>query len=173
MRAIALVRLCLGVMFVVGCSPPPQGVERVRKVTVAFAGVGCESDCPFEGISIDDSLKLSFFGGSSSKRPGFFAGRISKVLWDSVAYRFQEFLLHGPATPDRRTDHPGVEFLIEGDSTLNRFQGNMGFMTRKDIETMYWFRGLVDRADELQRKDTLVFGTTYQDASAWPWSAEH
>ena len=50
------------------CGQSEKESKGINKVTVAFSGLGCDSECPSEILSIDSTLTLCFYGGMFQKK---------------------------------------------------------------------------------------------------------
>lgn len=57
---------------------------------IYFASGGCFGSCPFLAIEVDSSLNYKYYGGLYSEKQGYFTGRISPELWDSINIKFEE-----------------------------------------------------------------------------------
>ena len=56
---------------------------------ISFASGGCFGKCPFLAIEVDSSLSYKYYGGLYSDKPGYYTGRISTELWDSINIKFE------------------------------------------------------------------------------------
>src|ERR1700754_3027346 len=57
---------------------------------ISFASGGCFGSCPFLAIEVDSSLNYKYYGGKYSEKQGYFTGRISPTLWDSINIKFEK-----------------------------------------------------------------------------------
>jgi hypothetical protein len=137
--------------------------HKINKVTVAFSGYGCESECAFIAVSIDSNRKLNYYGGKYAKYKGYHQGLVSKEVWDSVQTQFSKFITSGIDTIDRnRTDQPMVEVQIDKNEDKWKIIENTGRMSDRDLNILYWFsRGIVDKI-VLTKTDSLTFETKAQ-----------
>lgn len=137
--------------------------HKIDKVTVAFSGWGCESECAFLAVSIDSNLVLNYYGGKYAKYKGYFKGAVSQEIWDSVQTRFSKFLSNGIDTIDRnRTDHPMVEFHISENLNKLKIIENTGAMSDRDLNILYWFSREIVDIIVLTESDSLTFETKAQ-----------
>lgn len=153
--------ILLTLMACVQTRPDSKGIS---KVTVAFSGYGCESECPFQVFSVDSTLTATFYGGQFADKKGYFKGTISQATWDSIQVRFDKFIVKGiDTTKYRKTDHPDVEFFVHDGFRKHRtrFNENTGKMTNDDLNILYWFINIASRTD-LNANDSLAFETTLQ-----------
>lgn len=147
-----------------GCIHSLFKTQEISKVTVAFSGFGCESECPFQALSIDNNLTAIFYGGEFADRKDFYKGKVSRATWDSIQTQFYKFIENGIKDADsKRTDHPEVEFYIHNGIQQNpiRFYKNTGDMTTDDKDVLYWFINIASKIN-LENSDSLAFETTYQ-----------
>lgn len=148
----------------IACGQTRPDSKGISRVTVAFSGYGCESECPFQAFSVDSNLTATFYGGQFADRKGYFKGTISQATWDSIQVRFDKFIVKGIDTIKyKKTDHPDVEFFIHDGLRKHRtrFNENTGKMTREDLDILYWFVKISSRTD-LKSSDSLTFETTLQ-----------
>lgn len=148
----------------IACGQTQPNSKGISKVTVAFSGYGCESECPFQVFSVDSSLTATFYGGQFADRKGYFKGTVSQATWDSIQVRFDKFIVKGiDTTKYQKTDHPNVEFFIHDGLRKHRtrFHENTGKMTNDDLDILYWFVRIGLRT-ELKTTDSLTFETTLQ-----------
>jgi hypothetical protein len=148
----------------IACGQTRHDSKGISKVTVAFSGYGCESECPFQAFSVDNNLTATFYGGQFADRQGYFKGTVSQAIWDSIQVRFDKFIVNGiDTTKHKKTDHPDVEFFIHDGFRKHRtrFNENTGKMTNDDLDILYWFVKIASRTD-LKATDSLTFETTLQ-----------
>ncbi len=148
----------------IACGQTRPDSKGISKVTVAFSGYGCESECPFEVLSIDNKLTATYYGGQFANRQGYFKGTISQENWDSIQTRFDKFIVEGiDTTKYKKTDHPSVEFFIHDGLRKHRtrFNENTGKMTNEDLDILYWFIKIASRTN-LKDTDSLTFETSWQ-----------
>ncbi|MEO8236615.1 MAG: DUF6438 domain-containing protein [Flavobacterium sp.] len=148
----------------IACGRTQSDCKGISKVTVAFSGIGCESECPYQVLSIDNKLNATFYGGHFTDRKGYFKGRVSQAVWDSIQVRFDKFIVKGiDTTEHEKTDHPSVEFFIHDGSRKHRtrFNENTGKMKKNDLDILYWFINIASKAN-LKSTDSLTFETTFQ-----------
>ena len=148
----------------IACGQTRPNNKGISKVTVAFSGYGCESECPFQAFSVDSSLTATFYGGQFANKKGYFKGTVSQATWDSIQIRFDKFIVNGIDTNKcKKTDHPDVEFFIHDvfRKHRTRFNKNTGEMTSDDLDILYWFINIASRT-KLQSTDSLTFETTLQ-----------
>jgi hypothetical protein len=135
----------------------------IKKVTVAFSGFGCESECPFQVLSVDKDLKASYYGGQFAENYGYYKGQFSQSIWDSITTRFEKFYNKGIDTTEYfKTDHPNVEFYITDSLGIKYFKENTGKMADTDLRILYWFIKLSSQTKTLKPCDSLIFETTLQ-----------
>jgi hypothetical protein len=165
MKTITKLILLAVLLAFIGCrDTKSENKGTISKVTVAFSGYGCESSCPFEVYSVDNNLNVSFYGGEGAYKNGYFKGKVSKEVWDSIQVRFDKFIVKGIDTTEyKKTDHPDVEFFIHDGFRKHktRFAENTGKMTKEDLDILYWFKNIAAK-EKLQSTDSLIFETTLQ-----------
>jgi hypothetical protein len=148
----------------IACGQTRADREGISKVTVAFSGYGCESECPFQALSVDNNLNARFYGGQFANRKGYLKGTVSQATWDSIQVHFDKFLVEGTdPTKYKKTDHPEVEFIIQDGfrKRKTRIKINTGAMSSADLDILYWFINIESRAN-LTNTDSLTFETTLQ-----------
>ncbi|MEQ1734084.1 MAG: DUF6438 domain-containing protein [Bacteroidia bacterium] len=134
----------------------------IKKVTVAFSGYGCESECPYKVLSVDEQLNVKYYAGMFANEKGYYTGTTTKEKWDSIKVRFDKFRLKGIDTIKwELTDQPDVEFYIQGGVNKNKFKENTGKMSDEDLDILHWFVKSVP-ISTLIKTDSLTFETSIQ-----------
>jgi len=137
--------------------------QTLNKVTVAFSGHGCEGECPYQALSVDNNLIANFYGGPFADRIGFYKGIVRQDVWDSVQSRFAKFISNGIDTTEfEKTDQPFVELVINEGVKKYSFLKNTGKMTSEDLNIFYWFIRLPSKTNSLKKCDSLTFVTSIQ-----------
>ena len=152
-------------LFACGQTIKNEQIKRntIKKVTVAFSGFGCESDCPFQVLSVDKDLRATYYGGQFSDNYSYYKGQFLQPTWDSIKTRFDKFYRKGIDTTEYfKTDHPNVEFYITDSLGKKYFKENTGKMTDKDLDILYWFIKLSSQTKTLNPCESLTFETTLQ-----------
>ena len=141
----------------------PSNTKGFKKVTVAFSGFGCESECPYEALSVDSSLTIKYYGGEFANKNGYFIGKVSQKTWDSIETKFDKFVLSGiDSLQYENSDQPMVEFYITNKVKKHSFKYNTGKMVTQDVQILKWFMQLSNHAITLNKSDSLTFETTIQ-----------
>lgn len=79
MRGIVLITM-LAICFS-SCTKETQH-NKIHKIV--FASGGCYGTCPVEVIEIDSSLTYRYHGERHTNLQGFYTGKITQELWDSI-----------------------------------------------------------------------------------------
>ncbi|MCX6353102.1 MAG: DUF6438 domain-containing protein [Bacteroidetes bacterium] len=146
-----------------GSKIPNKSEERILKVTVAFAGYGCEGFCPFEAISVDSSLKLKYWGDQFAFKRGSFCKQVTNQIWDSIKTNFQKFVISGlDSSKITITDSPEMELYIKTTKGEYAFSKNTGKMSTRDTDILEWFQEIKSRSDDLKPCNYTPFETTIQ-----------
>jgi len=64
------------------CRNPAKRKDQINRIDIADGG--CMKGCPAIGISIDTSLTLKYYGGYKAKLQGYYEGKITQGLWDTL-----------------------------------------------------------------------------------------
>lgn len=135
----------------------------IEKVTVAFSGFGCEGKCPFQALSVNNKFDAFYYGGQFAETKGYYKGRFTQPIWNSIQTRFDKLYYKGiDTTKQFKADLPFVEFYITGDQGKKYFRENAGKMTNEDVNVLYWFIRLRSKAQGLEKCDSLPFETALQ-----------
>ena len=100
---------------VLACTMQPSKRDnKINKITFATGGECWEGGCPYFAFFVDSSLNYNYFGGKGAKLKGYYKGKITQGLWDTINIRFEN-LDKDPLTNDHgRMAHPSpaVELFI-------------------------------------------------------------
>jgi hypothetical protein len=70
--------------------PSPAKPRRDNAITsIVFASGGCNVMCPLFAMEIDSDFHVAFYGAQHAPKTGFFGGKISPDLWDSLNLQFE------------------------------------------------------------------------------------
>lgn len=139
----------------------------IRKVTLGFSGVGSETVFPFEALSVDSDRNVYYFGGKYAQQQGYYKGRVSPELWDSIQTRFLKWSRNGLDSSDHnRSDHPSFECCITTTSDYRIFRENTGRLSTNDLYLLDWFSSKVLPQAQLVKTDSVAFETHIQYESA-------
>jgi hypothetical protein len=77
----------LFVVLSISCNKPASRDNEITRLELATSS--CFGPCPVTAVSIDSSLNLRFYGGSDAMRKGYFTGKISQKIWDSINIKLE------------------------------------------------------------------------------------
>lgn len=77
-------RICWLLLALIACTERKPERKPSEITRVSFATGGCNGRCPLMALEVDSSLAYQFYGGLYSEKPGFWTGKISTDLWDSI-----------------------------------------------------------------------------------------
>ncbi len=164
MKTTSKIATIVILLTLIACAQTRTESKGISRVTVAFSGFGCEGECPFQVLSVDDKLNATYYGGEFASKNGYFKGTISQETWDSIQIRFDKFIIKGiDNTKYQKTDHPEVEFFVHDGFRKHktRFQQNVGKMSKEDLDILYWFIKIASKSN-LKVSDSLTFETSLQ-----------
>ncbi|GEM_PF-3499319 len=150
-----------------GCKQSDQEatLEKViiYKVTVGVSGYGCESECSFQAVSVDNKQMLRYYGGPYAANKGYFKGNVTKADWDSIQTRFARIYIAGIDTLKwERTDFPEVELSIVSSKGVYKLRKNLGKISEANTHTLAWFVYAMPKEIKLSASDSLEFDTHVQ-----------
>lgn len=79
--------ILLLILLLCSCQEKPVRHNKITKIS--FATGGCFGICPFLAIEIDSTLEYKFYGGKHADLQGYYKGKISQTLWDTINMRFE------------------------------------------------------------------------------------
>lgn len=135
---------------------------KLCKINIATSGIGCESECPFEAVSIEKDGSLKYYGGFFVKNQGYFTGEVDESVWNSVSLNFTNFLENLDTTKYQKTDHPIFEIYINDCNTESSLKIDSGKLHPEDFNKLRSFMNLPMETQTLKPSDSLAFETTIQ-----------
>lgn len=164
MKTTTNILIIIFLLALISCGKSRTESKGISKITVAFSGIGCEGECPFQVLSVDKNLNAKFYGGQFANKNGYFKGIVSQETWDSIQTRFDKFIVKGIDTiKNEKTDHPNVEFYIHDGFRKHktRFYENTGKMSKGDLDILNWFINIASKTN-FKSTDSLTFETSIQ-----------
>lgn len=70
-----------------GCKRQEKQKNEITKIYIA-TGL-CYGYCPIQSVEIDSSLTVKYYGKNYAKKKGFYIGKITPEVWDSINSRFE------------------------------------------------------------------------------------
>lgn len=86
MRLKASIILALFSICLLSCTKKKKD-NKIHKIV--FASGGCYGTCPVEVIEIDSSLTYRYHGEKHTEIKGYYTGKITQQLWDSINIKFE------------------------------------------------------------------------------------
>lgn len=146
-------KLCLLILLFVlifaGCSKHKQ----IRRIDFASGGTI---------ISIDSSLNYNYFHcGRSKKLYGYYKGKITPALWDSLNIKLDSINFDTLKSVDCRNEFDaGVEILIEEGGKRKHFISNITCLPIKIKSGFYWIANTHNYVKLTQIRDPIKFNIT-------------
>ncbi|MFP9117632.1 DUF6438 domain-containing protein [Flavobacterium sp. RNTU_13] len=151
---ILLLLLCLSFLC---CKKSEKRNNEITKITLS-TGV-CGWICPYQTIEIDSSLTLRYHGMENGKLKGYFIGKISEKLWDSINHRFEIIgykKFHSKYTA-KASDDTSMYLKIDYQNQQKCVKAQSSGLPNYLDNTLYWLITLKDSIKLRQTTDTLSF----------------
>src|ERR1700761_2753086 len=84
MRLFVLLSL---IIIIIACDRPTHRENEISKIELATSS--CLGPCAITAVSIDSSLNFKFYGGSHASKKGYYSGKISPKMWDSITTKLE------------------------------------------------------------------------------------
>jgi len=159
MRRIAIF---IEILFMAACHKAHEQNNEISKIEIATSG--CLRGCPVVGVQIDSSLKLVYYGGYKSKLQGYYEGKITQGIWDTLNFKLKHINC-------RKIDTSEI-FTIDGENAEAVFYWNK--QKRHIYRSIYenpdsisdaliWIINCYKRVGLQKSNDSVRFETTYQN----------
>lgn len=146
---IALFSICL-----LSCTKEEKD-NKIHKIV--FASGGCYGTCPVEVIEIDSSLTYRYHGERHTEIKGYYTGKITQELWDSINIKFEAANFRSLDTLyDQSIDDMATSTKIYYDNNKVKFIKAQESSLPKNASEVYNF------ISETKRKVKLTPATTIE-----------
>lgn len=158
--------ILLLILILCSCQEKPLYARKNKITKLSFATGGCFGPCPFLAIEIDSTGDYKFYGGQHADLQGYYKGKISQALWDSINMRFEPLQSKSLDTNMRSVDDMEIQNIIHfGQSVVNIDRQEMELP--KDVRNnFYWLMESYKKVKLKKVTDTLAFETVIQNGPA-------
>jgi hypothetical protein len=130
---------------------------------IAFASGGCYGACPLLAIEIDSSLNYKFYGGRYSDMPGYYVGKISQELWDSINTKFEKVdFKHLDTSYQFSVDDLATQTIIFYSNTRKIVNAQSASLPGAVDSLLTWLMYSYRKVKLVESKDSLTFYSTMQ-----------
>lgn len=137
---------------------------RQNKITkLSFATGGCLGECPFMALEIDSTLDFKFYGGKYSKLQGFYSGKISQSIWDSINIKFEPLQNRNLDNGIRTLDDMAIQNIIHFGKTIKNISAQEMELPEDVRNDYHWLMEVYKKGDLTKMTDTIHFETSLQN----------
>jgi len=136
---------------------------------ISFASGGCYGHCPFLAIEVDSSLHYKCYGGLFSDKPGYYTGKISQELWDSIYDKFEKVDFKKLDTSyEFSIDDLATQTIIFYSNKRKVIRAQSASLPHSVDSVLTWLMYTYRNVDVIRSNDSLHFFTVLQYPSAPP-----
>jgi len=159
MRSIAIF---VAILILAACQKSVRKNDEISKVEVATSG--CLRRCPVVGVQIDSSLKLVYNGGYKSKLQGYYDGKISQDVWDTLNIKLKHINYRKIDTTEYLgIDGENAEAIFYWGKQKRHIYRSIYENSDSISDALIWIINCYKRAGLQKSKDSVKFETTYQN----------
>jgi hypothetical protein len=130
---------------------------------ISFASGGCYGKCPFMAIEVDSSLSYKYYGGQYSDKPGFYAGKISTVLWDSINIKFEKVdFKHLDSSYQLSIDDLATQTVIDYGDKRKIITAQSASLPKNIDSVLTWIMYSYKKVNLIPSKDSINFYSRLQ-----------
>ena len=98
-------------LLIFSCTQEKKSVSEISDIEIATGY--CHGECPFSAMRVNDKLTINYYGGDFASKKGYFIGKISQSLWDSLTTLLVDINYQKLAPVYNKTkDDQAIEIII-------------------------------------------------------------
>jgi len=130
---------------------------------ISFASGGCYGKCPFMAIEVDSSLSYKYYGGLYSDKPGYYTGKISAELWDSINIKFEKVdFKHLDTSYQLSIDDLATQTIIDYGNKRKVITAQSASLPRNVDSLLNWIMYSYKKVNLIPSKDSIDFYSRLQ-----------
>ena len=133
--------------------------KRNNEITKISVTTGlCYGTCPVQTVEIDSSLIVKYHGMEYAKRKGYYIGKITPKVWDSINSRFEKIKYKElDSVYDNSVDDPPVYLKIYFKNKIKIIRAQSASLPEEVEKTYRWLIEVVQSVKLNKTNDTLNF----------------
>lgn len=133
--------------------------KRKNEITKIYIATGlCYGHCPVQTVEIDSSLTVKYHGKEYAKHKGFYIGKITPEVWDSINARFEKIKYKElDSVYDHSVDDPPVYLKISYNNQVKKIRAQSASLPDEVGKTYHWVITIAENAKLKSTNDTLDF----------------
>jgi hypothetical protein len=152
----------MGILFLTACQKPVGKKEEIGKIEIATTG--CLRGCPIVGLQIDSSFKLVYYGGYKSKLQGYYEGKITQDIWDTLNFKLKHINYRKIDTSEYlEIDGENAEAIFYWNKQKRHIYRSIYENPDSISDALIWIINCCKRVKLQKSKDSIKFETTYQN----------
>lgn len=154
---------CCFLVIVTSCRNE-KPIDKTYEISrISFASGGCYGNCPLLAIEVDSSFNYKFYGGRFSDMPGYYTGKISQELWDSINIKFEKVdFKHLDTSYLYSIDDLATQTIIFYSNKRKTINAQSASLPRAVDSLLNWLMYSYKSANLIKSKDSLSFYSTLQ-----------
>jgi len=155
------------IMLLISCTKAKPRNDEITKIELATGD--CFRYCPVTAVSIDTSLNYGYYGGRYAKIKGYYTGKISIALWDTLNIKLKG--IHYQNLRDYNfsvDDDQELELIIHYQNKIKHITVPSSMLPDSISKVFYWIANTYKLVKLSPKKDTIKFETKYQNPPPAP-----
>ena len=118
----------------------------------------CYGTCPIQTVEIDSSLTVKYHGMDYAKHKGYYIGKITPKVWDSINSRFEKIKFKElDSVYSHSVDDPPVYLKIYHKNKIKRVRAQSASLPEEVEKTYLWLIDVAESVKLNKTNDTLNF----------------
>ncbi len=120
-----------------GCTRQSQTKNQISKIELATGD--CFGECAHSVVYIDSSLTYKFYGGEYADKKGYYDGKISQAMWDTLNNKLERIRLRQLDTSYAHTvDDQSIELFVNSNGKVKHIVAQDGSLPDSVAKVIYW-----------------------------------
>jgi hypothetical protein len=155
--------IALFLLIIISCREHPSKIRSNKITKMCFATGGCFGTCPFLAIEIDSNLNYKFYGSKYAKLQGYYLGKISQGLWDTINMKFEFLQYRSLDTNVSSVDDMSFQSIIHFGKYIKKIEHKELELPKDVRENFIWLMNSYKNLDLIKQTDTILFETEIQN----------
>lgn len=153
----------LFLLIIISCREHQTKIRSNEITKICFATGGCFGTCPFLAIEIDSNLNYKFYGSNYAKLKGYYSGKISQALWDTINMKFEFLKYRSLDTNVSSVDDMSFQSIIHFGKYIKKIEHQELELPKDVRENFFWLMNSYKNIDLKKLNDTILFETEIQN----------
>jgi hypothetical protein len=152
----------IGFCMLSACHKQERRKNEIAKIELATGD--CYGKCRHAALRIDSALNYIYFGGEHADKEGYYKGKISQAMWDTLNKKLEQVHFKQLDTTYRQSvDDQTVEFIIYYAQKVKHIRAQSGSLPDSVGRVFYWIADTYKSVKLIPTQDEIRFTTKAQD----------